>query len=143
MAFLGHLGSLRPLQPMGRNHGPRSMGQLGPFWPNTIIQKGDKGGKPTTPKGQVCPKPQLGPPEPNLAIKHHRTQFGPGSPWTTFQLMAPGNHQRPPDQLSSILPLTLRGILPFLHAPHTQGCRSGAYMVLYTIMHHFSSEIQW
>ncbi|MBW0461034.1 hypothetical protein O181_000749 [Austropuccinia psidii MF-1] len=48
--------------------------------------------------------------------------------------MAFGNHQRPPDHLSSIFPLTLRGILPLLHAPHTQGCRSGAYMVLYAIM---------
>ncbi|MBW0482615.1 hypothetical protein O181_022330 [Austropuccinia psidii MF-1] len=57
--------------------------------------------------------------------------------------MDPGSHQRPPAQLSSILPFTLRGILPFLHAPYTQGCRSGAYMVLYTIMHHFCSEIQW
>ncbi|MBW0533339.1 hypothetical protein O181_073054 [Austropuccinia psidii MF-1] len=78
-----------------------------------------------------------------MAINHHRTHFGPGSPWTTFQPMAPGNHQRPPDQLSSILPLTLRGILPFLHAPHTQGCTRGASMVLYTIMHHFCSAIQW
>ncbi|MBW0592045.1 hypothetical protein O181_131760 [Austropuccinia psidii MF-1] len=38
--------------------------------------------------------------------------------------MASGNHQRPPDQLSSSFPLTLRGILQFLHAPRTQGCRS-------------------
>ncbi|MBW0529799.1 hypothetical protein O181_069514 [Austropuccinia psidii MF-1] len=57
--------------------------------------------------------------------------------------MASGNHQRPPDQISSSFPLTLRGILPLLHAPRTQGCRSGAYMVLYTIMHHFCSEFQW
>ncbi|MBW0486976.1 hypothetical protein O181_026691 [Austropuccinia psidii MF-1] len=28
-------------------------------------------------------------------------------------------------------------------APCTQGCRSGAYMALYTIMHHFCSAIQW
>ncbi|MBW0478668.1 hypothetical protein O181_018383 [Austropuccinia psidii MF-1] len=56
--------------------------------------------------------------------------------------MASVNHQRPPDQLISIFPLTLRGILPLLHAPHTQDCRSGAYMVLYTIMHHFCLAIQ-
>ncbi|MBW0576717.1 hypothetical protein O181_116432 [Austropuccinia psidii MF-1] len=49
-----------------------------------------------------------------MPISHHRTQFGPGSPWTTFQRMAPGNHQGPPNQLSSIIPLTLRGILPLL-----------------------------
>ncbi|MBW0513361.1 hypothetical protein O181_053076 [Austropuccinia psidii MF-1] len=46
-----------------------------------------------------------------MAINHHRTQFGPGSPWTTFQPIAPGTQQRPPDLLSSILPLTLKGIL--------------------------------
>ncbi|MBW0518688.1 hypothetical protein O181_058403, partial [Austropuccinia psidii MF-1] len=49
-----------------------------------------KRGKQTIPQGQVGPKPQLGPPEPNLAINHHgtkmainhhRTHFGPGSPW--------------------------------------------------------------
>ncbi|MBW0578317.1 hypothetical protein O181_118032 [Austropuccinia psidii MF-1] len=57
MAFLGHLGPLRPLRPMGR--GLRSIGQLGPFWPN-----------PMRPKGKTTsPKPQLGPPEPNLAPK--------------------------------------------------------------------------
>ncbi|MBW0494984.1 hypothetical protein O181_034699 [Austropuccinia psidii MF-1] len=57
--------------------------------------------------------------------------------------MASAKHQRPPDQLRSSFPLTLRGILPFLHAPCTQGFRSGAYMVLYTIMHHFCTAIQW
>ncbi|MBW0555767.1 hypothetical protein O181_095482 [Austropuccinia psidii MF-1] len=55
-----------------------------------------------------------------MAMNHHRTLFGRGSPLTTFQPMAPGTHQRPPDLLSSILPLNLRGILPFLHAPHTE-----------------------
>ncbi|MBW0514649.1 hypothetical protein O181_054364 [Austropuccinia psidii MF-1] len=57
--------------------------------------------------------------------------------------MASGKRQRPSDELSSIFPLTLRGILSLLHAPCTQGCRSGTYMVLYTIMHHFCSAIQW
>ncbi|MBW0573599.1 hypothetical protein O181_113314 [Austropuccinia psidii MF-1] len=118
--FLGHLGPLRPLWSVGHNHGPSA--------------NESKRGKPTSPQGQVGPKPQLGPPEPILAlnpIKTLRTQFWPITP------MASGNHQRPPDQLSSSFLLTLRGILPFLHASHTQGCRSGAYMVLYTIMHLF------
>ncbi|MBW0533073.1 hypothetical protein O181_072788 [Austropuccinia psidii MF-1] len=81
MAFLGHLC---PLRPVGHNHGPWSMGQLSPFWPNPMRPKGPKG------EVQVGPKPQLDPPEPNLAtnhhgtkmaINHHRTQFGPGSQW--------------------------------------------------------------
>ncbi|MBW0573045.1 hypothetical protein O181_112760 [Austropuccinia psidii MF-1] len=140
MAFLGHLGryGLYGTWAVITVQGPRPVGQLG------------QRAQPTSPQGQVGLKPQLGPPEPNLdtnhhgakmAINQHRTHFGPGSPWTTFQPMAPGSHQRPPDLLN--FPLTLRGILPFLHAPCTQGCRSGAYMVLYTIMHHFCSEIQW
>ncbi|MBW0505946.1 hypothetical protein O181_045661 [Austropuccinia psidii MF-1] len=47
-----------------------------------------------------------------MAIKTLRIHFDQGPPWTTFQPMASGNHQRPPDQLSSILPLNPRGILP-------------------------------
>ncbi|MBW0592762.1 hypothetical protein O181_132477 [Austropuccinia psidii MF-1] len=61
-------------------HGPQSVGQLGPFWPNPMRPRGH----PISPQGQVGPKPQLGPPEPNLApnpikpkmaIKTFRTQF--------------------------------------------------------------------
>ncbi|MBW0502766.1 hypothetical protein O181_042481 [Austropuccinia psidii MF-1] len=78
-------------------------------------------GQPTSPQGQVGPKPQLGPPQlfltpnpikPKMAIKTLRTHFGQGPPWTTFQPMASGSHQRPPDKPSSILPLNLRGIIP-------------------------------
>ncbi|MBW0498170.1 hypothetical protein O181_037885 [Austropuccinia psidii MF-1] len=43
----------------------------------------------------------------------------------------------------SVFPLNSRGFLPFLHTIRTQGCRHGAYMVLYTIIHHFCSAIQW
>ncbi|MBW0511176.1 hypothetical protein O181_050891 [Austropuccinia psidii MF-1] len=42
-----------------------------------------------------------------------------------------------------VFPLNSRGFLPSLHTIHTQRCRHGAYMVLYTIMHHFCSAIQW
>ncbi|MBW0572558.1 hypothetical protein O181_112273 [Austropuccinia psidii MF-1] len=49
MAFLGHLGPLRLLRPVGRDS--RS----------TVRQ-------PPRTQGQVGPKPQLGPPEPFLAI---------------------------------------------------------------------------
>ncbi|MBW0510553.1 hypothetical protein O181_050268 [Austropuccinia psidii MF-1] len=47
-----------------------------------------------------------------MAINHHGPQIGQQPPRTTFQPMASGNHQRQPDQLSSILPPNLRGILP-------------------------------
>ncbi|MBW0568623.1 hypothetical protein O181_108338 [Austropuccinia psidii MF-1] len=98
MAFLGHLGPLRPLWSVGHNHGPLSMGHLGPFLPNPMRPKGEA----PSSQGQVGPKPQLGPPEPVLApnliktkmvINHHRTHFGPGSSWTNFQPMASSNHQ--------------------------------------------------
>ncbi|MBW0486278.1 hypothetical protein O181_025993 [Austropuccinia psidii MF-1] len=46
-----------------------------------------------------------------MAINHHRNRIGQGSPWTTFQPMASGNHQRPPDKLSSVLFLNLSRIL--------------------------------
>ncbi|MBW0495064.1 hypothetical protein O181_034779 [Austropuccinia psidii MF-1] len=112
LAFLGQSGPPQPLWPVDHNQGPQSVGQLDPFWPNQMRPKGAKGGSP------LAPKPQLGPPEPNLAtnhhgtkmaINHHRTHFGPGSPWTTFRPMAPGNHKRPPDQLSSIIFSHLKG----------------------------------
>ena len=53
MAFLGHLGPLQLLW---------SVGQLGPFWPNPMRPKGAKGAS------HLGPKPQLGPPEPILAM---------------------------------------------------------------------------
>ncbi|MBW0588755.1 hypothetical protein O181_128470 [Austropuccinia psidii MF-1] len=104
---------------MGRNHSLQYVVQLGPFCPNPMRPKGG---------GQVGPKPQLGPPEPILAIRPSGPNFGQEPPWTTFQPMAFGNHQGPPDQLRSSFPITLRGIPSLLHAPRTQGYRSGASM---------------
>ncbi|MBW0562884.1 hypothetical protein O181_102599 [Austropuccinia psidii MF-1] len=116
MAFLGHLGPLRLLWPVGRDS--RSTGQLGPFWPNPMGPKGEA----IYPQGQVGPKPQLDPPEPklvthpldpklakdpldtNLAINPIGPIFGHGLPWTNIPSMASGNHQRPPDQLSQPSP---------------------------------------
>ncbi|MBW0464513.1 hypothetical protein O181_004228 [Austropuccinia psidii MF-1] len=95
MAFLGHLGPLRLLRPVG--HGLR-------------------------PQDQVDPKPQLDPPEPilainpldpnlaknpldtKMAIERVGPIFGHGPPWTIIPAMASGNHQRPPDQLSKNSP---------------------------------------
>ncbi|MBW0576714.1 hypothetical protein O181_116429 [Austropuccinia psidii MF-1] len=44
-SILGLGGPLQPLRPMGRglrsiSHGPRSVGHLGPFWPNPMRPKG-------------------------------------------------------------------------------------------------------
>ncbi|MBW0460907.1 hypothetical protein O181_000622 [Austropuccinia psidii MF-1] len=106
MAQKGHLGPLRPLWPMG---------QSGPFWPNAMRPKGVKGGIPLALKARCVPNhnwAHLSPifatitMTPKMAINHHRPQIGQGPPLTTFQPMASGRHQRPPDQLSSILPST-------------------------------------
>ncbi|MBW0576869.1 hypothetical protein O181_116584 [Austropuccinia psidii MF-1] len=73
------------------------------------------------------PKPQLDPPEPILAISSMDTKmaiepvgpkFGHGPAWP---LEANRCHQTS----SASFPLNLKGIPPFLHAPRTQGCRSG------------------
>ena len=87
------------------------------------------------PKGasQVGPKPQLGPPEPFLAITSLDPKmtnnlmdtflainpvgpnFGHGPPWTNSSAMASGNHQRPSDQLSTSFPSTPGDfLLPFI-----------------------------
>ncbi|MBW0560640.1 hypothetical protein O181_100355 [Austropuccinia psidii MF-1] len=55
MAFLGHLGPLRLLWPVG---------QSGPCWPNQMRPKG----QPIWPPRPGGSKPQLDPPEPILAI---------------------------------------------------------------------------
>ncbi|MBW0589137.1 hypothetical protein O181_128852 [Austropuccinia psidii MF-1] len=114
--------------------------------------EGARGRSPLAPKAMWVPNhnwahlsqswPQI-PSNPKMAIRPSGPIFGQEPPWTIFKPRASGNHQRPPDQLSSSFLLTLRGIAPFLHAPRTQGCRSGAYIVLYTIMHNFCPAIQF
>ncbi|MBW0492118.1 hypothetical protein O181_031833 [Austropuccinia psidii MF-1] len=81
-----------------------------------------------SPQGQVGPKPQLGPPEPFLAIKTLRTHFGQGplfSPWPLA----------PPDQLSSLLALNSRGILPI--PPCTLYSRLQEWCI-YGIIYHYA-----
>ncbi|MBW0495432.1 hypothetical protein O181_035147 [Austropuccinia psidii MF-1] len=66
-----------------------------------------KGGRPLAPKAQLGPPEPLlapNPIKPKMAKKTLRTHFGQGPPWTTFQSLASGNHQRPPDQLSNPSP---------------------------------------
>ncbi|MBW0508497.1 hypothetical protein O181_048212 [Austropuccinia psidii MF-1] len=74
-----------------------------------------------------------------MAIGPIGPNFGHGPYFQPWPLETTRGHQTS----SASIPLNLRGVLPFLRAPRTQGCRSGAYMVLYTIMHHFCSAIQW
>ncbi|MBW0526160.1 hypothetical protein O181_065875 [Austropuccinia psidii MF-1] len=93
-----------------------------PIRPLLVYSNGAKRGKPSSPQYQVCPKPQLDPPEqilatnpldPNLAKNPFDTKmaiqpvgpiFGHGPPWTIIPAMASGSHQRPPDQLSKHSP---------------------------------------
>ncbi|MBW0489921.1 hypothetical protein O181_029636 [Austropuccinia psidii MF-1] len=70
-----------------------------------------------------------------MAINHQRPQIGLGPPRTTFQPMASGNHQRPPDQLSSTLLLNLRGILPI--PPCTPYSRLQEWCI-YGIIYHYA-----
>ncbi|MBW0581761.1 hypothetical protein O181_121476 [Austropuccinia psidii MF-1] len=77
MAFVGHLG-------------PRSAvrGPIRPLWPNPMQPKG---GSALALKARWVPNP----------IKTLRIHFWP---WTTFQPVASGNHQRPPDELRNPSP---------------------------------------
>ncbi|MBW0590874.1 hypothetical protein O181_130589 [Austropuccinia psidii MF-1] len=107
MAFLGHLGPLRLLWPLGRNS--RSVGQLGPFWPNAMRPKGAKGGNHLAPKARWVPNHNsqflaINPLETKMAIEPIGPNFGHGPTWTIIPTMASGNHQRPPDQLRKHCP---------------------------------------
>ncbi|MBW0582508.1 hypothetical protein O181_122223 [Austropuccinia psidii MF-1] len=70
-----------------------------------------------------------------MAINHHGPQIGQGPPRTTFQPMDSGSHQRPPDQLSSILPHSLRGSLPI--PPCTPYSRLQEWCI-YGIIYHYA-----
>ncbi|MBW0518263.1 hypothetical protein O181_057978 [Austropuccinia psidii MF-1] len=100
--------------------------------------------------GQVGPKPHLDPPEPKLAtnpldpklakdLLDTNLAINPIGPIFGHGLWQPPEATRS-DQ--SAFPSMYGEFFPLLHTICTQGCRCGAYMVLYTIMHHFSSAIQ-
>ncbi|MBW0482081.1 hypothetical protein O181_021796 [Austropuccinia psidii MF-1] len=72
ISVFGPGGPLRLLRPVGRNHGPQSVGVLGPFWPNPMRQKGAKGGSHLVPKARWVPNH-------NWA---HLSQFWRPTPWT-------------------------------------------------------------
>ena len=140
MAFLGHLGPPRLLRSAARNtrsavRGPRSVGGLGPFWPNPMRPKGAKGGSHLAPKARWVPNhnwahlshfwppipwTQNGPKntlDPFLAINPSGPIFGPGPPWTNFTVMASGNQQRPPNHLNKHFPqLKGNSFLSFMHS---------------------------
>ncbi|MBW0537571.1 hypothetical protein O181_077286 [Austropuccinia psidii MF-1] len=102
MGILGHLDPLGPLQSVGHNPQPtvctpQTVGPLGPFWPKSNEAKG----------GHVGPKPQVGPPQPNLApnlISPTNCQKDPRTHIGHFQPLAFGNHQRPPDKAQQCFP---------------------------------------
>ncbi|MBW0462417.1 hypothetical protein O181_002132 [Austropuccinia psidii MF-1] len=116
-------------------------------------------GQTSSPQFQVCLKPQVGPPESILAIKSQKSQNGQKTQKPQFWLQDPRHSAWPyPSRLNlwpleittSQQPLSIRSfssrsgrLLAQLNGPKSAGTRSGAYMVLYMIMHHFSSEIKW
>ncbi|MBW0511898.1 hypothetical protein O181_051613 [Austropuccinia psidii MF-1] len=64
-------------------------------------------GPTTNPKGQVGPKPKVDPPEPVLAPNLISPKNGHKNPRTHighFQLLASGDHQRPPAQAQKAFP---------------------------------------
>ncbi|MBW0523666.1 hypothetical protein O181_063381 [Austropuccinia psidii MF-1] len=117
-------------------HGPWD--QLGPFWPNSNEEKRCKGGRPAAPNSRwahlslilaIIPEDQNGqkPQEPKtlkLAINDHVPQYSTHGLWQT------------PEATSLV-----QESFSLSYGPHTAGTRNGAYMVLYTNMDHFSSEI--
>ncbi|MBW0521586.1 hypothetical protein O181_061301 [Austropuccinia psidii MF-1] len=76
----------------------------------------------------------------NLAKNPKDPIFDQGPPVAHFQpwpLVTPRGHHL---SSNSLFPSTQGEEFPFLPAPCTQGCRSGAYMVLYIIMLHFPQQ---
>ncbi|MBW0537676.1 hypothetical protein O181_077391 [Austropuccinia psidii MF-1] len=82
-------------------------------WSAVCRPKGAKGGNHLAPKARWVPNhnwthlSQFWPRNPldtNLAINPVGPKLGHGPPWTIFQAMASGNHQRLPDQLSKPFP---------------------------------------
>ncbi|MBW0497190.1 hypothetical protein O181_036905 [Austropuccinia psidii MF-1] len=122
-------------------HSPQSAVH-GPFRPLLDKSNEAKGGSP------LVFKVRWGPPEPVFDHGLQSTNFGQEikgpnfQPRTTcgpFAAMASGSPRGHHLSSNPLFPSTQGEEFPFLHAPCTQGCRSGAYMVLYTIMHHFCS----
>ncbi|MBW0533056.1 hypothetical protein O181_072771 [Austropuccinia psidii MF-1] len=84
LAFLGHLGPLRPLW---------SVGHLGPFWPNPMRPKGAARWVPNHNWDHLSQSwPQI-PSNPKMAIRPLGPIFGQEPPWTIFHPMASGIHQ--------------------------------------------------
>ncbi|MBW0514219.1 hypothetical protein O181_053934 [Austropuccinia psidii MF-1] len=113
--------------------------------------KGAKGCSPLAPKARwvsnhkwahlsqfltMDPNPPILDKNPNDPISNQGPPVAHFWPWP---LETPRGHQLSSNPLFSS---TQGEDFSFLHAPRTQGCRSGTYMVLYTIMHHFCSAIQ-
>ncbi|MBW0495786.1 hypothetical protein O181_035501 [Austropuccinia psidii MF-1] len=93
------------------------MGPLGPFWPKSNEAKRGQGGSPSAPKSRWIPNhkwahlSQLWPQNP-INPKWPKTTLGPKL--AINQLMASGNHQRPPAQLKTRILLQFKGRLLLL-----------------------------
>ncbi|MBW0508780.1 hypothetical protein O181_048495 [Austropuccinia psidii MF-1] len=157
---LGLEGSLDP-SAISRAYGPppliRFFGLFGPFRPPGPLQ-------PTfcklwylpaafdlnsmRPKGAQGPEPW--PQNDNLVklapffATSHKNSIGHIWPWSWYHPpMASGNHQRPSETFSQVLALKKRELIFPLLDTDASRTMDGTYMVLYTIMHHVSSAIEW
>ncbi|MBW0590605.1 hypothetical protein O181_130320 [Austropuccinia psidii MF-1] len=126
---LGLNGLFGPFRPPTASaaRGLRSVGQLGPFWPNPMRTKG---GNHLAPKARWVP---------NINWTH-LNQFGHKSRRTHFwplnitPTMASGNHQRPPDHFRKLFPqLEQNSFIPpcTLYSRLQQWC-------IYGIIYHYA-----
>ncbi|MBW0512572.1 hypothetical protein O181_052287 [Austropuccinia psidii MF-1] len=99
-------------------------------------QKGAKGGSPLALKARWVPKPQLGPPEPFLAPSPIKPKMAIKTLRTTMDHFSAHGLWYPLDQLSSILPLISRGILPI--PPWIPYSRFQEWCI-YGIIYHYAS----
>ncbi|MBW0470380.1 hypothetical protein O181_010095 [Austropuccinia psidii MF-1] len=113
----------------------------GQFFLNSNGAKRGQGDGPAGPKLQVgLPEPLLakslnGPKAPKIAINCGRPQGSIHGLWKSPEA---NSHL----QYGVVPPISAKHFAP-LNRPKPVGTISGAYMVLYTILHHFSSAIQW
>ncbi|MBW0559727.1 hypothetical protein O181_099442 [Austropuccinia psidii MF-1] len=89
--------------PQSVHHGPRSVGLLGHFWPNSNEAKRGQGGSSAAPKARCVSNHKWAHLSQLLTPKPNQPTLGPKL--AINQSIAAGNHQRPPDQLQARIPL--------------------------------------
>ncbi|MBW0580886.1 hypothetical protein O181_120601 [Austropuccinia psidii MF-1] len=112
------------------HHGPCTVDPLGPFWPQSNEATRGQAGSPDP---RFWPNPQTikgpGPKNPKMTIHFYRPSI-----LNSWSMETNGGHQFTCSRVS----LQDKGNPPPNHGPQATGTMNGAYMVLYTIMHHFS-----